>query len=130
MKSLNSIVLGFIGGIICIVLWELANGLFLNKESKVELLDESYLEEQLPTEEEEQTYKQWFELPTKDGEISMYVNMPKDSVKLVMGKPNSVDVMSFGQSVRETWEYRRSNRFSSDITITFLNGELINVSQY
>ena len=57
--------------------------------------------------------------------------MPKDSVKMLMGKPTSVDVSNLGVvGVHETWEYKGSNRYINEFTLEFVNGELESVSKY
>lgn len=73
-----------------------------------------------------------FELTTQKGVIKLHTNMPKDSVKILMGRPKStsIDDSGFNGEVVETWKYKGSNTYIDEFTILFSNGKLKSLSQY
>lgn len=79
---------------------------------------------------------QWFELSTRKGIVKLHTYMPKDSVKMLMGRPHKTSIRTYGDDFHETWEYeKRAFKHSDNIYITefcfeFVNGELKSVSQY
>lgn len=74
---------------------------------------------------------QFFELSTNKGIVELHTYMLKDSVKALMGRPQSTDVDQYGYNddVQETWRYKGSNKYSYKFTINFINGELKSVDQ-
>lgn len=84
------------------------------------------------TNENNQQNSQSFELTTKKGIIKLRTYMPKDSVKIIMGRPQSTDVRNneFNGEVDETWKYKGSNKYVDEFTIEFTNGKLKSVRQY
>ena len=75
--------------------------------------------------------KQYLEVFTEKGELLMYVGMPKDSVKMLMGAPYSTRAYNseyFG--LQETWEYMGRNKYVSEFTFEFENGRLKSLRQY
>lgn len=72
---------------------------------------------------------QTFELSTKKGIVKLHTCMSKDSVKILMGRPQTTSVNSVGSEVYETWEYKGRNHYSPEFTIEFTNGELESVDQ-
>lgn len=80
---------------------------------------------------EEQRNTQSFELITKKGVIKLHTYMPKDSVKILMGRPQSTDINDYGYGeAHETWKYKGTNRYIDEFTIEFVNGKLKSVDQY
>ena len=79
---------------------------------------------------------QWFELLTKKGIVKLHTYMPKDSVKMLMGRPHKTSIDTYGDDLHEKWEYeKRAFKHSDDFYTTefrfeFVNGELKSVSQY
>ncbi len=73
---------------------------------------------------------QYFELSTKDGIIELHTHMPKETVKQLMGYPESTDMQESGSTVYETWEYMGRNKYLAEFTMEFKNGELTSVRQY
>ena len=73
-----------------------------------------------------------FELTTQKGVVKLHTNMPKDSVKILMGRPKStsIDDSGFNGEVIETWKYKGSNTYIDEFTIQFANGKLKSLSQY
>ncbi len=75
---------------------------------------------------------QSFELTTKKGIVKLRTFMPKDSVKILMGRPQSTDIQNneYNGKVSETWKYKGTNRYIDEFTIEFSNGKLKSVDQY
>lgn len=75
---------------------------------------------------------QYFELTTKKGIVKLHTHMSKDSVKILMGRPESIDVNDYGYNgkVAERWMYRGTNRYVDEFTIEFIDGKLKSVDQF
>ena len=75
---------------------------------------------------------QYFELDTKKGIVELHTYMPKDSVKILMGRPQSTDIYNneYNGEVRGTWGYRGSNKIFDEFRIEFINGKLNSVDQH
>ena len=73
-----------------------------------------------------------FELTTKKGIVNLHTYMSKDSVKILMGRPEStsIDDNGYNGMVTETWKYKGTNKVFDEFTILFTNGKLKSVSQY
>lgn len=81
--------------------------------------------------ENEQTNIQSFELTTKKGVVKLHTYMSKDSVQILMGRPQSTDIDDFGYGeILETWKYKGTNRYIDEFTIEFTNGKLKSVRQF
>ena len=64
----------------------------------------------------------------RGGYVNVYIGMPKDEVKAVLGRPDKVDVNTFLGAVSETWQYDMPNY--SRMTIEFRDGKLEIINQY
>lgn len=83
------------------------------------------------TDEDEQKNIQSFELTTKKGIVKLHTYLSKDSVQILMGRPQSTNINDYGYGeARETWKYRGTNRYIDEFTIEFINGKLKSVSQF
>lgn len=83
------------------------------------------------TVEKEQRNIQSFELTTKNGIVKLHTYMPKDSVQILMGRPQSTDINDHGSGdISETWKYKGTNKYIDEFTIEFTNGQLKSVSQF
>ncbi len=76
--------------------------------------------------EEEQV--QYFEVTTKNGTFTLHTLMPKDSVKMVMGKPDDTNISVIGEFVLETYIYKKENYHN--LEIEFENGKLRSVNSF
>jgi len=140
MNTFLKIALGFILGVVCTV------GI-LYIISKSQNTEENQLREELRTlalknlkqkldgkntDESEEINIQSFELTTKKGIVKLHTYIPKDSVQILMGRPQSTDIDNneYIDEVRETWKYKGSNDYIDEFTIEFINGELNSVRQY
>lgn len=54
--------------------------------------------------------------------------MFKNSVQILLGKPNKATMNTYSNKVRENWEYEINDDYSLDID--FENRKLTNVNQY
>jgi hypothetical protein len=72
---------------------------------------------------------QYIEVNGKKGSTTLYTGMPKDSVKMLLGKPDKVDFNEFANTPYEKWGYKINNQHISDLDIDFENGRLKGVSQ-
>ncbi|WP_119789931.1 hypothetical protein [Flavobacterium anhuiense] len=74
---------------------------------------------------------QSFELTTKKGIVKLHTYMPKDSVQILMGRPQSTDINDYGYGeAHETWKYKGTNKYVDEFTIEFINGKLKSVNQF
>ncbi len=78
------------------------------------------------TEQGEQV--QYFEVSTKNGTFTLHTAMPKDSVKMVMGKPDETNISVLGEFVTERYTYKQDNYH--ELEIEFENGKLRSVNSF
>lgn len=145
MNTFLKIAIGFVSGIICTIVGLYIIGMTQNTEEnklkediRISALRElkNILDNPEPEivieEEVEKKNIQFFELSTKKGVVKLHTYMSKDSVQILMGRPQStdVDVWDFNDEVHETWKYKGRNRNFDEFTMKFVNGELVSVDQY
>lgn len=65
----------------------------------------------------------------KKGNAELYTGMEKDSVELLVGKPEDVDLNSYGYHTHEVWGYKLKNKYMPDLRIEFEDGRLTGVRQ-
>lgn len=115
MKTFLKIALGFVLGVVCTI-----GVLFVFAASQNTDRDRN-----------ESRNIQSFELTTKNGIVKLHTYMSKDSVQILMGRPQSTDVNDYGfGEVIETWKYKGTNRYVDEFTIEFTNGKLKSVRQF
>ena len=140
MNTFLKIGLGFVLGVICtlgvlyiISITQNTEENQLREEIRIralknlnQSLDKSY------TYENGEQNIQSFELTTKKGIIKLRTYMFKDSVKILMGRPQSTDIRNneYNGEVSETWKYKGTNRYVDEFTIEFSNGKLKSVEQF
>lgn len=72
---------------------------------------------------------QYIEVTGKNGPATLHNYMSKDSVQILLGKPDEADMHTLPMGiVREEWEYRTLNGRS--LNIEFQNGRLTTINQY
>jgi hypothetical protein len=134
------IALGFVLGVVC----TFGTVYVLDKTQKTEeeeLRDEIRIQAlknlkesmgELSIDENGQRNNESFELTTKKGIVTLHTYMSKDSVKILMGRPEStsIDDSGYNGMVTETWKYKGTNTVFDEFTILFTNGKLKSVSQY
>ena len=140
MNTFLKIGLGFVLGVICTigVLYVIS----INQNTEENRLREEIRMKALKnlnqslngnyTEENGEQNIQSFELTTKKGIVNLRTYMPKDSVKILMGRPQSTDIRNneYNGEVSETWKYKGTNRYVDEFTIEFSNGKLKSVDQF
>jgi ethanolamine utilization protein EutQ (cupin superfamily) len=77
----------------------------------------------------EETEIQYIEVKGKKGIVTLHTGMSKDSVKVLLGKPDEVNLMTVMNSTHESWGYKLKNEYVSDLDIEFVDGKLDGVRQ-
>ena len=72
---------------------------------------------------------QFVEVKGRKGKVTLHTGMPKDSVQILVGKPDKVDLNSIGNSTYESWGYKLKKNYLSDLDIEFQDGKLKSVRQ-
>ncbi len=72
---------------------------------------------------------QYIEIRGKKGDVILHTGMPKDSVKILVGKPDEVNLYSIGNTTYEKWGYKIRNQYVSDLDIDFMDSKLESVQQ-
>ncbi len=72
---------------------------------------------------------QYVEVKGKKGIVALYTGMSKDSVQILVGKPDEVRLNTYGNSTYEDWGYKINNKYVSDLDLDFENGKLKAVRQ-
>nr|WP_315220655.1 hypothetical protein [uncultured Flavobacterium sp.] len=72
---------------------------------------------------------QYIEVKGKKGNVTLHTGMPKDSVKILLGKPDEVNLDEIVNTHYEKWGYKFRNRYVADLEIDFENGKLSGVRQ-
>ena len=90
--------------------------------------DKSY-QEKMSEERKARTPVQYIEIKGKKGRVTVHTFMPKDSVQLLVGKPDQVRMNQYGTEVIEHWGYILKNQYVSDLDFRFENGLMTSVDQ-
>ena len=79
---------------------------------------------------------QFVEVKGKKGIVTLHTGMSKDSVKILLGKPDEVNLRTVLNSSHEDWGYKIHNKYKlsknlqiPDLTIDFVDGKLEGVRQ-
>lgn len=72
---------------------------------------------------------EYIEIKGKKGNVTLYTGMPKDSVRMLVGKPDEVDLNKIAGTNYEKWGYKLKNKYISDLDIDFRDGKLDGVRQ-
>jgi len=75
---------------------------------------------------------QYIEVKGKKGNVTLHTGMPKDSVQILIGKPDKVDLHTTGGYAFENWGYIINKTYGSkiaDLDIDFVDGKLRSVHQ-
>ena len=112
MKGCLKYILGFIAGVILTLffLFLIARGMNINRLG-------------------EDVQVQYIEVTGKQGEVTLYTGMPKDSVRILLGKPDEVNLRSYSFGSTEDWGYKINNQYTSDLNVSFSDGKLESVRQ-
>ncbi len=139
MNTFLKIALGFVLGAVCTVGVLYIIGTLNNTEEnqlreEIQVQALKNMKQFLDESDADENYQkniQSFELTTKNGIVKLHTYMSKDSVQILMGRPQSTDVNDYGfGEVIETWKYKGTNRYVDEFTIEFTNGKLKSVRQF
>ncbi len=72
---------------------------------------------------------QFIEVKGKKGNVTLHTGMLKDSVQILVGKADKVDLHSIESTAYEIWGYKLKNNYYSDLNIEFKDGKLKGVRQ-
>lgn len=81
-----------------------------------------------------QTNYQYTEIKTPDGYVTLHSDMPKDSVKIVLGKPDQTLMREiYRDNYEEEWEYffKKGSLYEHmpSLTLEFENGKLKKIKE-
>ncbi len=78
--------------------------------------------------ENQEAEVQYIEIKGKKGNVTVHTGMSKDSVRKLVGKPDNVELRSYGNAL-EDWGYKIRNSYLPDLTINFEDGKLKSLRQ-
>lgn len=113
MKSILIFIFGFVAGIVATIFFAFLISLGSNQNEKIE----------------NKKTIQKVEVKGKKGRVTLYVGIPKDSVELLVGKPDEVRLDNLGGHTMEDWGYKLKNVYVSDLNISFTDGRMTAVDQ-
>ena len=126
----------FIGGMITGALLLFAFAYFTESEEDIQ---RRKMLEKLSVKIEEIDQKpevQYIEIKGKKGVVTVHTRMLKDSVQILLGKPDEVSLDTYGGSTHERWGYVITKKYSiskelqlPDLRIEFVDGLLDGVRQ-
>jgi len=118
----------FIGGMIAGAILLYAIG-FRRESSVKEQLRQKLIQtlsHNLTNQEEE---VQYIEVNGKKGNVTLHTGMTKDSVRILVGKPDKVELRPFNFSTLEEWGYKIKDNYMPDLEISFEAGKLTRLRQ-
>ena len=83
----------------------------------------NYLNNEVQAQNEVQV--QYVEVKGKKGNVTLHTGMPKDSVRILLGKTDEINLNGYF----ENWGYKLKNNYVSDLDIDFEQGKLTGVQQ-
>ena len=117
----------FIGGMVAGVLLLYAIG--FRKESSVrEQIARELIEKLSDNSVNQEAEVQYIEVKGKKGNVTLHTGMSKDSVRILVGKPDEVELRSYGNAL-EDWGYKVRNNYVPDLEINFEAGKLKSLRQ-
>jgi hypothetical protein len=66
----------------------------------------------------------YVEVTGKKGNVTLHTGMSKDSVQILVGKPDEIDSYELGNTYYEKWGFKLKNEYVSDLDIDFEDGKL------
>lgn len=117
----------FIGGVVAGALLLYAMG--FRKESSVrEQIARELIEKLGDNFANQEAEVQYIEVKGKKGNVTLHTGMTKDSVRILVGKPDNVALRSYGNAL-EDWGYKIRNNYVPDLEINFEAGKLKSLRQ-
>ena len=119
MKSFLIFIGGFVAGALAIFFFIIAFGLMFrgNSEHSLNSVNLNHLENKV----------QYIEVKGKNGYVTLHTDMPKDSVQILLGKPDEIDLNKRLNTYYENWGYKLKNQYISDLNVSFRDGYLESV---
>ena len=117
----------FMGGMVAGALLLYAIG--FRKESSVrEQIARELIEKLSDNFANQEAEVQYIEVKGKKGNVTLHTGMTKDSVRILVGKPDNVELRSYGNAL-EDWGYKIRNNYVPDLEINFEAGKLKSLRQ-
>ena len=130
MNKLSTFIIGMIAGAVLLYVTQFT----INKRTKIS--DEEKLRQQLIetltnkfTDINKVSESHYIDVNGKKGLVTLHTGMPKDSVKLLIGKPDEVRLNEIYNTHYEKWGYKINNNNFADLYVDFENGILAGVRQ-
>ena len=120
-------VLIFIGGMLVGALLLYAFG-FRSESSFREQLAKELIQTLSNNLTKQEAEVQYIEVKGKKGNVTLHTGMTKDSVRILVGKPDNVELRSYGNAL-EDWGYKIKNNYMPDLEINFEAGKLKSLRQ-
>ena len=115
-------ILVFIGGMVAGALLLYAIG-FRTENSVREQIARELIEKLSDNLTKQDGEVQYIEVKGKKGNVTLHTGMTKDSVRILVGKPDNVELRSYGNAL-EDWGYKIRNNYMPDLEINFEAGKL------
>ena len=123
MKQFFIFISGFIAGAL------LLYAIGFRKESSVrEQIARQLIEKLSDNSANQDAEVQYIEVKGKKGNVTLHTGMTKDSVRILVGKPDNVELRSYGNAL-EDWGYKIRNNYVPDLEINFEAGKLKSLRQ-
>ena len=121
----------FIGGMItgALLLYLILSAISIRTESSEEEQLRQQLNETISGKQNQETEVQYVEVKVKKRNVTLHTGMSKDSVRILVGKPDEFTLYAIGSSTHESWGYKLKNKNVSDLDIKFVDGKLEGVRQ-
>jgi hypothetical protein len=120
-------ILVFIGGMVAGALLLYAIG-FRTENSVREQIARELIEKLSDNLTKQDGEVQYIEVKGKKGNVTLHTGMTKDSVRILVGKPDNVELRSYGNAL-EDWGYKIRNNYMPDLEINFEAGKLKSLRQ-
>ncbi len=74
---------------------------------------------------------QYIDIKGKKGYVKLHTGISKDSVKILVGRPDEVELNSIPafNSTLEDWRYKLKDNYIPNLVLKFENGKLVDVDQ-
>ena len=118
----------FIGGMVAGALILYAIG-FRRESSVKEQLGKELIQTLSHNLTNQEAEVQYIEVKGKKGNVTLHTGMSKDSVRILVGKPDKVELRPFNFSTLEEWGYKIKNNYITDLEISFEAGKLTSVRE-
>lgn len=122
MKTIATLGIGFLLGLLTAYFLIPGRGVSEKQEAQQEIVESTA--DTVTSEQQREDGRHYFTIQMKNKEVELYVGMPKDEVRKVLGKPKNTRVMNTSDDIHETWTYHYNYT-----QVEFINGYLDSVTQ-